>query len=155
MPEGVETQNRLIVLYDGLCGMCDGVVQFLLRHDKKDAFRYAAQQSEVAQRILARHAPDPPDMETICVIESYDSPRERVLVRSDAVLRIASTLGGVWGLARVTGLLPRFVRDAAMMSLPATDFGSVGDEWHADSQLSGTSTNFSIQLPRRHEVGVS
>lgn len=112
MPGGLERPDRLIVLYDGLCGMCDGLVQFLLRQDKKDALRFAAQQSEVAQLILARHAPDPTDMETICVIERYNSPRERVFTKSDAALRIASGLGGVWTLARVTRVLPRFVRDA-------------------------------------------
>jgi predicted DCC family thiol-disulfide oxidoreductase YuxK len=112
MPEGIETRGRLIVLYDGLCGMCDWLVQYLLRHDKKDALRFAAQQSQAAQQILARHAPEPSDLETICVIERYDSPRERVLISSDAALRIASALGGVWTLARVTRVLPRFARDA-------------------------------------------
>jgi predicted DCC family thiol-disulfide oxidoreductase YuxK len=112
-PGGVETHDRLIVLYDGLCGMCDGVVQFLLRHDKKDAFRFAAQQNQVAEQILDRHDLDRTDMETICVIESHGSPQERVLIKSDAALRIASGLGGVWTLARIGRALPRFVRDAS------------------------------------------
>lgn len=101
-----------IVLYDGLCGLCDGVVQFLLRHDKKDAFRFAPQQSEVARQILARHALDPAMIETICVIEHYDSPRERVYTKSDATLRLAKGLGGLWNLALVGRALPRALRDA-------------------------------------------
>lgn len=106
-------ENRKIVLYDGLCGMCDGTAQFLLRHDKKDAFRLAPQQGEAARRVLARHALDPAAIETICVIEGFETPQERVFTKSDATLRIAEGLGGIWKLALVGGLLPRFLRDAA------------------------------------------
>jgi predicted DCC family thiol-disulfide oxidoreductase YuxK len=93
--------------------MCDGVVQFLLRHDKKDAFRFAPQQGGVAQQILARHALDPATMETICVIENYNSPIEQVFTKSDATLRMAKGLGGIWKVALLARLLPRFLRDAA------------------------------------------
>ena len=101
-----------IVLYDGLCGLCDGVVQFLLRHDKKDSFRFGPQQGEAARRIMARHALDPVTIETICVIEYYDSPRERVYMKSEATLRLAQGLGGVWTLALAGWALPRPLRDA-------------------------------------------
>lgn len=104
--------HRSIVLYDGLCGMCDGVVQFLLQHDRKDAFRFAPQQGAVAQQMLTRHCLDPATMETICVIEHYDSPRESVSTKSDAALRIARGLGGAWTLALAALVLPRFFRDA-------------------------------------------
>jgi predicted DCC family thiol-disulfide oxidoreductase YuxK len=114
--QATSTNGRRIVLYDGLCGMCDGVVQFLLRHDKKDAFRFAPQQGETARRILAQHALDPATdfatLETIWVIEDYNSPREKVYTKSDAALRIADGLGGIWTLARPARLLPRSFRDA-------------------------------------------
>ena len=101
--------------------MCDGVVQFLLRHDKKDTFRFAPQQGEAARQILGRHALDSATefattalatLETICVIENYNSPQELVYTKSDAALRIADGLGGIWTLARPARLLPRFFRDA-------------------------------------------
>ena len=104
---------RRVVLYDGLCGMCDGVVQFLLRHDKRDAFRFASQQGEAARQTLARHGLDPAVMETICVIESYESPGELIYFKSDATLCIAEGLGGIWKLALIGRLLPRVFRDAA------------------------------------------
>jgi predicted DCC family thiol-disulfide oxidoreductase YuxK len=103
---------RRIVLYDGLCGMCDGVVQFLLRRDKNDALRFAPQQGEAARQILARHALDSGAIETICVIENYNSPQEHVRTKSDAALRIADSLGGIWRLTRAARLLPRCFRDA-------------------------------------------
>jgi predicted DCC family thiol-disulfide oxidoreductase YuxK len=106
-------EDHPIVIYDGLCGMCDGVVQFLLQHDKSDAFRFAAKQSEFAQRALARHELDARTVETICLIENCDSPAERVLTKSDATLRIAEVLGGIWNVLLVAKLLPHSLRDAA------------------------------------------
>ena len=111
-PRKSSTKVRRIVLYDGLCGMCDAVVQFLLRHDKKDVFRFAPQQGDVARQILARHALDSAVIETICVIENHNFPQEKVYTKSDAALRIADGLGGIWTLALAGRLLPRFFRDA-------------------------------------------
>lgn len=111
-PRAAAAEVRRIVLYDGLCGMCDAVVQFLLRHDHKDAFRFAPQQGEAARQVLARHALDSATMETICVIENYNCPEEGVYTRSDAALRIAGGLGGIWTLTLAARLLPRSFRDA-------------------------------------------
>jgi len=111
-PRAASADVRRIVLYDGLCGMCDAVVQFLLRHDHKDTFRFAPQQGEAARQVLARHALDAATMETICVIENYNSPQEGVYTRSDAALRIADGLGGIWTLTLAARLLPRSFRDA-------------------------------------------
>jgi predicted DCC family thiol-disulfide oxidoreductase YuxK len=106
-------EDHPIVIYDGLCGLCDGVVQFLLQHDNRDAFRFAAKQSELAQRVLARHALDASTVETICLIDNCDSPSERFLIKSDATLRIAEVLGGIWKAAFLAKLFPRSWRDAA------------------------------------------
>jgi predicted DCC family thiol-disulfide oxidoreductase YuxK len=109
---GTLAEGRKIVLYDGLCGMCDGLVQFLLRHDKRDAFRFAPRQSEVAKQILVRHALDPASMETIYVIDNYNSPQEMVYTKSDATLSIAEGLAGIWKIARAARPLPRSFRNA-------------------------------------------
>ena len=107
------SNETLIVLYDGLCGLCDGVVQFLLRHDKKGALRFAPQQSEFARQVLARHALDADRIDTICLIEDCNAPGERVLTKSEAALRIAEGLGGVWKVALIARVFPRSLRDAA------------------------------------------
>lgn len=106
-------EDQMIVLYDGLCGLCDSVVQFLLRHDTKDVFRFAPQQSDFAQQILTRHGFDATAIETICLIENYKQPSEQVLTKSAATLRIAEGLGGIWNAAQVAKLLPHPLRDAA------------------------------------------
>ena len=105
--------DRLIVLYDGLCGLCDGVVQFLLRRDQEDVFRFAPQQSEFAQSLLSRHGLDANASQTICVIENYGQASERVLTKSEASLRIAKGLGKIWNAARIAKILPLALRDAA------------------------------------------
>ena len=106
-------EDRMIVLYDGLCGLCDGVVQFLLRRDSKDVFRFAPQQSDFAQQILTRHGLDASAIENICLIENYGQTREQLLIKSAATLRIAKGLGGIWNAAQLARILPLPLRDAA------------------------------------------
>ena len=101
-----------IVLYDGVCGLCNRSVQFLLKHDKRRHFRFASLQSDFAVKVLGRHGLDPKDLDTVHVVENYDQPDERVLQRSDAVLRAGRELGGIWGAsASVARIIPRPIRD--------------------------------------------
>ena len=101
-----------IILYDGVCGLCNRLVQFLLRHDKRGRLRYASLQSDFAEKVLNRHGIDAKDLDTLHVVEHYDDPEERVWQRSDAVLRAARELGGIWRvLATVGRAVPRPLRD--------------------------------------------
>ena len=101
-----------IILYDGVCGLCNRSVQFLLKHDKAGRFRFASLQSDFAQKVLNRHGIDPKDLDTVHVVENYDQPGERVLQRSDAVLRAGRELGGLWGAsATIARVVPRALRD--------------------------------------------
>lgn len=99
------------VLYDGLCGLCDASVQWLLRHDRKGTFRFAALEGETARRVRARHPSLPPLDETMVLVESPESGNERVRVRSDAALAILVRLGGIWRLAALLRLVPQPLRD--------------------------------------------
>ncbi|HEY4423618.1 MAG TPA: thiol-disulfide oxidoreductase DCC family protein [Pyrinomonadaceae bacterium] len=101
-----------IVLYDGVCGLCNRSVQFLLKHDKHARFRFASLQSDFAEKVLGRHGLDPKDLDTVHVVENYDQPGERVLQRSDAILRAGRELGGFWSAASsVARIVPRPLRD--------------------------------------------
>lgn len=102
-----------IVLYDGVCGLCNRVTQFLLKHDTKDSLRYASLQSDFAAAILRRHGLDPGDLDTVCLVLNYNEPEEQVLSRSDAILRLGSELGGVWRFGAWARIIPRFIRDGA------------------------------------------
>jgi predicted DCC family thiol-disulfide oxidoreductase YuxK len=104
-----------ILLYDGVCGLCNRLVQFILRHDQKGNFQFAALQSRPAQRILSRHGAHAEDLDTVYVVLNFspqDASGEVLFSRSEAVLLVLKELGGSW---RVIGLLlqllPRFIRD--------------------------------------------
>jgi predicted DCC family thiol-disulfide oxidoreductase YuxK len=100
------------VLYDGVCGLCNHLVQFLLKRDKHDRFRFASLQSEFAQRLMTRQGVDPHDLDTVYVLKNHQRPDEVLLARSDAILYMLTQLGGVWSLARIGRVLPRAFRDA-------------------------------------------
>ena len=102
-----------VLLYDGLCGFCDGTVQFILRHDRKKTLRFATLQGDYAREIFARH-PELADIDSLVLVEPDPATQnETVHYRSNAALGVARYLGGAWHLARVTGIVPRFLRDLA------------------------------------------
>ena len=103
-----------VLLYDGVCGLCNRLVQFALRHDRKDAFRFASLQGPAAARILERHGQSATDLDTFYVVTDFDQPGEHLRPRSNAALFVLRELGGAWGmLAAIGGLLPKLLRDAA------------------------------------------
>lgn len=106
------TETSPVILYDGVCGLCNRLVQFVLKRDKRDYFRFASLQSEWSNTLLRRHRLDPRDLDTVYVVVDYGQPAERLLARSDAILFLLKQLGGVWTLARMGKILPRTLRDA-------------------------------------------
>lgn len=100
------------MLYDGVCGLCNRLVQFILQRDVHDRFRFASLQSEFAATLLKRHGADSRDLDTFYVVIDQGKTGERVLMRSDAILHVAGILGGIWKLAGAGRILPRVLRDA-------------------------------------------
>ena len=100
-----------IVLYDGVCGLCNQLVQFLLKRDKRDQLRYASLQSDFAAKILVRHGLNPKDLDTVCLVINYQETDERVLTRSTAILNVIKNLGGIWKVAALGKIVPRPIRD--------------------------------------------
>lgn len=105
MPDGP------VLLYDGVCGFCDGAVQFILRHDRRGTLRFATLQGDFARGVIDRH-PELDGVDSLVLVERDASGVEQVHVRSNGALRVARYLGGAWHLARVTAIVPRFIRDA-------------------------------------------
>jgi predicted DCC family thiol-disulfide oxidoreductase YuxK len=101
-----------ILLYDGVCGLCNRLVQFVLKRDARDHVRFASLQSDFASRILRRHGLDPHDLDTVYLVTDYDQPDERLTARSDAVIAVLRQQGGFWGaIAIALRVLPRRLRD--------------------------------------------
>jgi predicted DCC family thiol-disulfide oxidoreductase YuxK len=104
-------EGRALLLYDGVCALCNGVVQFLMKHDKLDQFRYAPLQSSLGREVLARFDirsfPD-----GVMLLTDALTPGEHLYQRSGAVAEALQQLGGPWRLAgRVLRLAPRRLRD--------------------------------------------
>ena len=100
-----------IILYDGVCGLCNLFVQFVLRHDKRALFRFAPLQSQFAQSIISRHSVDSGLMQTVYVV-SNSGENEHLLGRAEAALFVMKELGGVWRMLSVLArVLPRRLRD--------------------------------------------
>ena len=98
-----------VLLYDGVCGLCNRLVQFVLKRDIHAHFHFASLQNDYATRILQRHSLDPPDLNTLYVVEE---PGERLTTRSDAVIFILRELGGFWRAVSVAlRIFPKSLRD--------------------------------------------
>ena len=101
-----------VVLYDGVCGLCNRLVRFILRRDRAGIFRFGSLQSALAAGILARHGADARDLDTVYVVVNCDEAGELLLVRSDAVMFVLGQLGWVLRLGGLMfGVLPQAVRD--------------------------------------------
>jgi predicted DCC family thiol-disulfide oxidoreductase YuxK len=101
-----------ILLYDGICGLCDRVVQFVLPRDKKRRIRFATLQGETAASVLPRHGQDPAALDTFHLVLSPGTPNERVLSRGRGGARVLRLLGGAWGVVGLAlAVVPTFLLD--------------------------------------------
>ena len=100
-----------IILYDGVCGLCNRLNQFVLQRDPAGMFRFAALQSGFAREALARHGKDPRELDTFYVLADHAAPTERLLTKSAAALHILRRVGGVWRLGALLRLVPARLRD--------------------------------------------
>ena len=99
-----------VLLYDGVCGFCNGAVRTILRLDRRGTLRFAALDSDFARAVVDRH-PSLQDVDTVVFVDNPGQVGERVSVRTAAGLRVADYLGGPWKLLLVAGVIPRRVRD--------------------------------------------
>ena len=102
-----DLENKKIILFDGVCNLCNNTVRFVIKHDKKDMFRYAALQSEVGQKLTSERNIDLSKVDSIILIE----PGVAYFTKSDAALKIARSFGGVWILLNVFNLIPSSLRN--------------------------------------------
>jgi len=106
MSDPLSAASPPVILFDGVCNLCNAAVRWVIARDPHARFRFASLQSQAGRGALAAsNAPsDLPD--SIVLIADG-----RVLVRSEAAIAIAARLGVPWSFARVAGILPRGVRD--------------------------------------------
>lgn len=102
-----------VLLYDGVCGLCNRTVRFTLRRDHGGLFRFAPLQGRFAREALARHGRNADDLDSVYVLVDFGRATERLLARADAILYVLGALGGIWRLSAVGYLVPRAARDWA------------------------------------------
>ena len=98
--------NHGIILFDGVCNLCAGVVQFIIRYDPHGYFRFASLQSKVAKKLLEKTGTHVTALTTMVLIE-----RNRAYLKSDAVLHIAQRLQFPWSVVSIVLFIPRSIRD--------------------------------------------
>jgi predicted DCC family thiol-disulfide oxidoreductase YuxK len=95
-----------LVLFDGVCNLCNGIVRFIVTRDRNARFKFAALESAAAARVLESASVTGPLPDSLLLIDDG-----RVFSRSDAALRIARGLGFPWQLAYGLIAVPRPLRD--------------------------------------------
>lgn len=100
-------KDKMIILFDGVCNLCNASVLFVIRRDKKDIFRFAPLQSELGKEFVRTRGIDTSITDSIILIE----PDVAYYTKSSAALQIGKTFGGVWKLLTILEWVPRVIGD--------------------------------------------
>ena len=101
------SDNKKIILFDGVCNLCNGAVNFVIKHDENDVFRYASLQSEIGKKLLSERGLDEEKIDSVMLIE----PGKAFYRKSTAALKIAEHLSGGFKLFKIFMIVPSFLRD--------------------------------------------
>lgn len=96
-----------VILFDGVCNLCNDSVQFILKRDKKKQFRFASLQSNAGQQLLHQFSLPAANFNSFVLLE-----KDKVYTKSTGALRMCKLLGGGWALLYALIIVPRFIRDA-------------------------------------------
>lgn len=116
-----------LILFDGVCAVCDASMKWIMEHDPQGLFHYAPLQGDTAAEVLARHPELPESLDSIVFVDRTHGD-ERVSWYSSAVLEVTGHLGAPWSLARMFYLVPAFIRDflyRAFASIRYRVFGKI------------------------------
>lgn len=102
----LDIDPRPVIVFDGVCVLCNGWVRFLLRYDKHAHFRFAAMQTANGRSLLLKHGMDPDDPVSFLLVEAG-----RAWSDTDAIIRVVAELGGLWRMAVALRAVPRPLRD--------------------------------------------
>lgn len=100
--------NKKIILFDGVCNLCNSAVQYVIKHDKKDVFRFVALESELGIEILEYIGINNKNIDSIILFE----PGKAYYYKSNAALEIAKTLGGIFTFGTFFRIIPTGIRNS-------------------------------------------
>ncbi|MCF6280057.1 MAG: thiol-disulfide oxidoreductase DCC family protein [Flavobacteriaceae bacterium] len=96
-----------LLLFDGVCNLCNSSVQFVIKHDKKQQFIFASLQSDATKEILLQFGETNLNLDSILLITD-----NKIYSKSSAILRISKLLGGFYSLGGIFYIIPKFIRDS-------------------------------------------
>ena len=96
-----------IVLFDGVCNLCNGIVKFVIKRDEKGKLRFASLQSDTGKELMRKHGLDENQLDTFVFVE-----HGKAHIKSTAGLKLAKNLNGLWPMLYVFIIIPKFLRDA-------------------------------------------
>jgi predicted DCC family thiol-disulfide oxidoreductase YuxK len=99
-------KKKKVILFDGVCNLCNSSVLFVIKRDPKDQFRFAALQSEMGQKLSKQYHIDTTEVDSIMLISN-----DKVYVKSSAALRVARRLTGGYPLLFGFMIIPPFIRN--------------------------------------------
>lgn len=99
--------DKKIILFDGVCNLCNSFVQFVIKYDKKDVFRFAALQSDIGQEIIKNIGLENQNIDSVV----FFNPNGIYSIKSNAALEIMKNLGGIFYYSKYLKVFPRFIRD--------------------------------------------
>ncbi len=99
-------ENNSIILFDGVCNLCNNSVHFIIKRDKKKRFLFTSLQSDAARDILLQFQLKNSEMDSIIFIENG-----KIYQKSDAILKIVKHLNGIWKISYGFIIIPKFIRD--------------------------------------------
>jgi predicted DCC family thiol-disulfide oxidoreductase YuxK len=108
------TAKPIIVAYDGTCGLCHGLVRFLLRHDRSANLSFAASDSETGRKLFAATGQDPADPVAMVTLSG-----DKITTGAEAAIAAVVGLGGIWRGAAVTRWVPAALQEAVYRRVAA------------------------------------
>ena len=102
-----------LVLYDGVCGLCNSLLRFLLTHDRRGVFAFASLQSAMGRTVVEGLGGDPTELTSFYVLANYRTRHSLIFARSQAALFVAGQLGWPWKAAVIARILPTALLDRA------------------------------------------
>jgi predicted DCC family thiol-disulfide oxidoreductase YuxK len=97
-----------IILFDGVCNFCNGAVNFIIKHDRKKAFRFTPLQSDAGQALLQQYGLPTNELKSFVLIE-----KGKAYKKTTAALRVANYFSPYWRWTNLFWILPSPVRDVA------------------------------------------
>ena len=98
--------DQPIVLFDGVCNLCNSAVQFIIKHDKKNIFMFTSLQSDAGQKLLAQYNLPLDELKSFILIEN-----NKAYTRSTGALKVVKKLKGLWPMLYSFMIVPKFLRD--------------------------------------------